>query len=379
MSDSRTPAPPSIEALEQRFARALHLATGTTPTGRAFSAPIVNTSIYALPGDPAGPYQYARWANPTWTALEDALGVIENAEVVTFPSGMAAIASVLHAVLKSGDRALLPSDGYYTTRILAEKYFASMGVTVDTVATAALASHPLENYRLVLIESPSNPGLDLADIAAVALRAHAAGALVAVDNTTMTPLGQQPLDLGADFSISADTKAVNGHSDVLFGHVASRDATLMNAVRDWRKYAGAVPGPFEAWLVLRGLETLEVRWSRMTSTALLLAKRLSEHAKVVSVRYPGLASHPAHPLVRRQMTSGGSMIALTLANKAGAERFVTGCPLLRAATSFGGVHSSAERRARWGDAVPEGFVRLSVGCEPAEVLWAAMRDALAAI
>lgn len=379
MSDSRTPAAPSIEAIEQRFARALHLATGTTPTGSAFSAPIVSTSIYALPGDPAGPYQYARWANPTWTALEDALGAIENAEVVTFPSGMAAIASVFHATLKSGDRVLLPSDGYYTTRLLAEKYFASMGVRLDTVATTALASHALDGYRLVLIETPSNPGLDLADIAAVALRAHAAGAVVAVDNTTMTPLGQQPLDLGADFSISADTKAVNGHSDVLFGHVASRDSRLLNAVRDWRKYAGAAPGPFEAWLVLRGLETLEVRWSRMTSTALLLAQRFSEHSKVLSVRYSGLPSHPAHELARRQMTSGGSMIALTLKDKDSAERFINGCPLLRAATSFGGVHSSAERRARWGDAVPEGFVRLSVGCEPAEVLWAAMRDALAAI
>ena len=379
MSNSRKLPSASAETLEQRFARALHLATDNTPTGSAFSPPIVNTSIYALPGDPAGPYQYARWANPTWTALEDALGVIENAEVVTFPSGMAAIASVFHATLKSGDRVLLPSDGYYTTRLLAEKYFASMGVSVDTCATAALESRALAGTRLVMIETPANPGLDLADIAAVTARAHAAGALVAVDNTTMTPLGQQPLALGADFSVCADTKAVNGHSDVLFGHVASRDATLMNAVRDWRKYAGAAPGPFEAWLVHRGLETLEVRWSRMTGNALLIAQRLSEHRKVLAVRYPGLPSHPEHALALRQMTSGGSMIALTLNDKDSAERFINGCPLLRAATSFGGVHSSAERRARWGDAVPEGFVRLSVGCEPAEVLWAALRDSLDAI
>lgn len=378
MTASRDLPEPSAETPEQRFARALHLTTHTAPAGAAFGPPIVNTSIYALPGDPHGPYQYARWANPTWTALEEALGVIENADVVTFPSGMAAIASVFHATLKSGDRVLLPSDGYYTTRILAQKYFASMGVAVESCATAALESHALEGYRLVLIETPSNPCLDLADIAAVVRRAHAAGALVAVDNTTMTPLGQQPLALGADIVVSADTKAVNGHSDALFGHVAARDAALTGAVRDWRKYAGAIPGPFETWLVHRGLETLEVRWSRMASNALLLAQRLSGHAKVVSVRYPGLPSHPAYDLARRQMSSGGSMIALTLADKASAERFINGCPLLRAATSFGGVHSSAERRARWGDAVAEGFVRVSVGCEPGAVLWAAVAEALTA-
>lgn len=367
---------PSAETPAQRFARALHLTTNTTATGQAFGPPIVNTSIYALPGDPAGPYQYARWANPTWTALEEALAVIEDAEVVTFPSGMAAIASVFHATLKAGDRVLLPSDGYYTTRILAEKYFAPMGVAVESCATAALHTHALNGYRLVLIETPSNPGLDLADIAAVAARAHTAGALVAVDNTTMTPLGQQPLAHGADIVVNADTKAVNGHSDVLFGHVATRDASLAGAIRDWRKFAGAAPGPFEAWLVHRGLETLEVRWQRMTSNALMLAQRLSEHPKVLSLRYPGLPTHPAHALALRQMSSGGSMIALTLADKASAEHFINGCPLLRAATSFGGVHSSAERRARWGDAVPEGFVRLSVGCEPGEVLWAALRTGL---
>ena len=353
---------------EERFARALHHASKSTDIGHAFAPPIVNTSVFRLAADPSGPYQYARWANPTWTALEEALSILEDAETVTFPSGMAAIAAVLYSTLKSGDRILLPSDGYYTVRLFADKYLLPMGVVVDSCATAEVEARALDGYKLVWIETPSNPGLDLADIGAVVRNAKAAGAIVAVDNTTMTPLGQRPLDLGADVVVSADTKALNGHSDVLFGHVSSRDASVIGAVRDWRKIAGAVPGPHEAWLVHRGLETLEVRYSRMRFNALVLAELLERHPKVVAVRYPGLASHPAHRLAQAQMTGGGSLIALTLADEAVAERFIQGCALMRESTSFGGVHTCAERRARWGDVVPDGFVRVSVGCEPSEVV-----------
>ena len=353
---------------DKRFARALHHASKSIDMGHAFSPPIVNTSVYRLASEPSGPYQYARWANPTWTALEEALAILEDAETVTFPSGMAAIASVLYSTLKSGDRVLLPSDGYYTVRVFAEKYLLPMGVVVDSCATTEVAAHALDDYKLVWIETPSNPGLDLADIAVVARNAKAAGALVAVDNTTMTPLGQRPLELGADVVVSADTKALNGHSDVLFGHVSSRNASLISAVRDWRKVAGAVPGPHEAWLVHRGLETLEVRYSRMRFNALVLAELFERHPKVVTVRYPGLASHPAHRVAQAQMTGGGSLIALTLADQGVAERFIQRCALMRESTSFGSVHTCAERRARWGDVVPDGFVRVSVGCEPSEVL-----------
>jgi len=357
-----------MNASEERFARALHLASKSTALGHAFSPPIVNTSVYRLAEDPNGPFQYARWGNPTWSALEDALSILEDAETVTFPSGMAAIASVLYGALKSGDRVLLPSDGYYTVRLFAEKYLLPLGVVVDTSATAEVAARALDGYKLVWIETPSNPGLELADIGDVVRNAKAAGATVAVDNTTMTPLGQRPLDFGADVVVSADTKALNGHSDVLFGHVSSRNAALIGAVRDWRKIAGAVPGPHEAWLVHRGLESLEVRYSRMRFNALVLAELFARHPKVVSVRYPGLASHPAHRLAKSQMMGGGSLIALTLADRAAAERFIQGCALMRESTSFGGVHTCAERRARWGDAVHDGFVRVSVGCEPSEVL-----------
>jgi cystathionine gamma-lyase len=365
--------------VDERFTRALHHSSQSVEFGEAFAPPIVNTSVYRLAADPSGPYQYARWGNPTWTALEEALALLEDAETVTFPSGMAAIAAVFYGLLKPGDRVLLPADGYYTVRVFAEKFLASNGVAVDQVRTADAAEHALDGYKMVWIETPSNPALDLADIAAIARKAKAAGALLVVDNTTMTPLGQRPLDLGADVIVSADTKALNGHSDVLFGHVSSRNADLIAAVRDWRRVAGAIPGAFEAWLVHRGLETLEVRFSRMCSNALMLAERLSTHPKVRALSYPWLESHPSHALARAQMNSGGSLIALTLAGRDAAERFIEHCSLMRASTSFGGVHTSAERRARWGDAVAEGFIRVSVGCEPGEVLWRAIERALDAV
>lgn len=365
-----------FSTLDERFARALHHTTSSTEIGDAFAPPIVNTSVYRLAADPSGTYQYARWGNPTWTALEDALAILEDAETVTFPSGMAAIAAVLYSVLKSGDRILLPSDGYYTVRVFAEKYLQPMRVGVETCPTAQAAERSLDGYRLTWIETPSNPGLELADIAAVVRNAKASGAIVVVDNTTMTPLGQRPLDLGVDVIVSADTKALNGHSDVLFGHVSSRNPQLINAVREWRRVAGAIPGPHEAWLVHRGLETLDVRYARMCANAQALAELLTRHPKTVDVRYPGLTSHPAHRLAQTQMATGGSLIALTLADRASAERLIEGCAFMRESTSFGGVHTCAERRARWGDAVADGFMRISVGCEPTEVLLREIERAL---
>jgi cystathionine gamma-lyase len=363
---------------DERVARALHHA-GVQPAGAPLTPPLVLTTAYVLPGDPAGDYQYARWANPTWTALDAALALLEDAPVVTFPSGMAAIAAVFYGLLKAGDRILLPADGYYTTRILAERFLVPLGVAFDLVATAALGQKSFDGYRLVMIETPSNPALDLADIRAVSAAARAAGAIVAVDNTMMTPLGQRPLELGADLLVSADTKALNGHSDVLFGHVASREPKLLDAVRDWRRIAGAIPGPFEAWLVHRGIETLELRFARMCESALALAGRLRGHQAVRSVVYPGLPEHPAHQLARRQMRGFGSIVGVTLADKEAAERFIGGCRFVRAATSFGGLHTSAERRARWGDQVADGFIRLSVGCEPLEALWRDMQRSLDAL
>jgi cystathionine gamma-lyase len=332
--------------------------------------------MYHLPGDPAGARGYGRSDNPTWEALEHALSHLEDASTVAFPSGMAAISAVFLTMLRAGDRLLLPSDGYYTTRLLADGVLRRFGVDVAMRPTAALAEGGLAGFRLVFVETPSNPGLDVCDLAAVAAEVHGAGGVVVADNTTMTPLGQRPLELGADVVVAADTKAPNGHSDVLLGHVASRDAGLIEAVRDWRKLSGAIPGPFEAWLAHRGIETFALRHERMCETAAALAPRLAAHAAVQAIRYPGLPDDPAHALAARQMRRMGFLIGLTLGSEAAAERFIAACPFLRPATSFGGVHSSAERRARWGDAVPPGFVRLSVGCEPPEPLADALLAAL---
>lgn len=363
----------------RRAADLAHLRRKSLRKGDPVALPLTMASMYHLPGDPAGHRQYGRFDNPTWEAVEEALGHLEDAETVAFPSGMAAISAVFFGLLRSGDRILLPSDGYYTTRILADRFLRPFGIEASLRPTAAMLDGGFEGLRLVFVETPSNPGLDLCDIRAVSDAAHAAGAVVVADNTTMTPYGQRPLDLGADIVVAADTKAPNGHSDALFGHVASRDPAAIQAVRDWRKLAGGIPGPFEAWQVHRGLETLELRFDRMCSSAELVARRLREHPAVRDVRFPGLADDPSHNLACAQMLRFGFLVGLTLASAQAAERFIDGCPLIQPATSFGGVHSSAERRARWGDAVDPGFVRLSVGCEPAEELWSAIAASLDAI
>jgi cystathionine gamma-lyase len=249
-------------------------------------------------------------------------------------------------------------------------------VEVETRATAHFLEGGFDGFALVFAETPSNPGLDVCDLSAVSKAAKAAGARFAVDNTTMTALGQRPLELGADVVLSSDTKALNGHSDVLLGHVSSRDEKLIARVKEWRRFSGAIAGPFEAWLAYRGLETLEVRFERMSATAARIAERLQAHPKVRAVRYPGLKDDPSHAIALKQMRGFGFMLTLTLADDAEAERFMAHCPLLQQSTSFGGVRTSAERRSRWGDAVAPGFVRLSVGLEAAEPLWAQLSEAL---
>jgi cystathionine gamma-lyase len=363
-----------IEALA---ARLLHHRAATLEPGDSVVPAIWPTAVFHLPGNPSNaPYVYGRYHNPTWEALEAALEVIEGAETLIFPSGMAAIAAVLLTTARAGDRVLLPADGYFATRALAEQFLKPLGVAIETRPTASFLDGGFSGFRLVHIETPSNPGLDVCDLRAAADLAKAAGAVLAVDNTTMTALGQRPLDLGADVVVCAGTKAINGHSDALMGHVATRHGELMARFKDWRKFSGSIPGPFEAWLVYRGLETLEVRLSRMVATAGVIAERLQRHECVLSVRYPGLKGDPSHAIAAKQMATFGSMMSLTLRDAAAAERFIADCPFIQASTSFGGVRTSAERRARWGDSVADGFVRLSIGLEPVETLWAAIDSAL---
>jgi cystathionine gamma-lyase len=283
---------------------------------------------------------------------------------------MAATTAVFGAVLRPGDLLVLPADCYYTTRLVAGGYFREMGVQIRQVPTApVLDPAAMAGARLVWLESPTNPGLDVCDIAATAAAAHAAGALVALDNTTATPLGQRALSLGADFAVASDTKALTGHGDLILGHVAARDTAWLDRLRTWRTQTGAIPGPFEIWLAHRSLATLSVRFERQCRNAQAVAAFLAGRPEVRRVRYPGLPSDPAHQVATRQMRWFGPVVSFELRDRAAAEGFLARARLVDEATSFGGVHTTAERRARWGgDVVPEGFIRMSVGIESIEDL-----------
>ncbi|MFV0128927.1 cystathionine gamma-lyase [Streptomyces sp. HMX112] len=340
---------------------------------------------FHLPGEPTGPYTYGRDENPTWTHLERAIGQLEapggpagqDERTVVFASGMAAISAVLFSQLKSGDAVVLPSDGYQALPLLRERLEA-YGVEVRTAPTGGDAQlSVLDGARLLWIETPSNPGLDVCDIRRLVAEAHRGGTLVAVDNTLATPLGQRPLELGADFSVASDTKGMTGHGDILLGHVSCRDPEQAAAVRRWRKVVGAIPGPMEAWLAHRSLATLQLRVERQCANALLLAEALAGREDVTGLRYPGLPDDASHPVAARQMRRFGSVVSFVLPDRARADRFLDALRLVDDATSFGGVRSTAERRGRWGgDAVPEGFIRFSVGAEDPEDLVADVLRAL---
>lgn len=346
------------------ISRLLHRRGESLQKGDPVALPIVASTTFHLPGDPQASHVYGRYGNPTVEEVEAEIGLLEGAEAVLFPSGMAAIAALFYAHLKPGDRALVHGDGYYNARALLEAFFAPLGIDIATCPTAEMAEADLTGVKLVLAETPSNPGLEVCDLAKLARNAKAAGALLAVDNTTATPLCQRPLDLGADFSIMADTKAMAGHSDILAGHVASRDPALMAPVKTWRRLGGAICSPFDAYLLHRGLSTLELRVARANANALAVANALSGMEGVTGLRYPGLATDPAHATARKQMSGYGPIVSFCLPSRELAERFIETHPLLTPATSFGGVHSSAECRARWGDKVPGGFIRMACGIEP---------------
>jgi cystathionine gamma-lyase len=358
--------------------RAVHAGLPEPAPGRPFLPGPVFAAPYHL--DPvAGPRPgvdgYGRLDNPTWRALEDAIGSLEGGECVVFASGMAAISAVLLTIARPGSTVVLPADGYYKTRALASSTLDDLGVTVRLAPTAG----PYPSYDdavLVLLESPANPGLDVCDIAALSAAAHAVGALVAVDNTTPTPLGQRPLALGADLSVASGTKALTGHSDLMLGFVCARDPALAAMVRSWRDHTGAVPGPFEAWLAHRSLGTLDVRLARQTANAAALAEVLGSHRAVLSVRWPGLQTDPSHRIALRQMRRMPGVITFLLDGKEAVDRFLRAAQLVAAATSFGGQHTTADRRAQWGDDAPPGLVRLSCGVEDTADLVADVRQAL---
>jgi cystathionine gamma-lyase len=341
--------------------------------GPTFAAP------YHLRGDPSEHADvYGRYDNPTWRGLEAAIGTLEEGHALVFASGMAAATAVLLECSEAARPVVLPSDGYPAVRRIARDYLEPRGMPARFVATDHEAIlDALPGAGLVWVETPSNPRLDVVDIAQVARSASEVGALLVVDNTLATPLGQLPLALGADLVVASASKHLSGHSDLVLGYAAARDPARIEGLHAWRTLVGAIPGPFEAWLAHRSLATLEVRLERQCANASALAELLAGREEVSTVRYPGLAADPSYALARRQMRVFGSVLGFALPDAEWAQRFLDRANLVIHATSFGGVHTTAERRARWRtDDVPDGFVRLSAGIENTEDLLADVTRAL---
>jgi cystathionine gamma-lyase len=356
--------------------RCVHGGEHDPETGEPLHAgPVLSAPFHlGLPDEPTPTDFYGRAENPTWRALEAAIGDLDGGSCVVFASGMAAIAAVLRIGARRGSL-LLPSDGYYQARALAHDELAGLGVEVREAPT--VGPWPVAaGTGLVLLETPSNPGLDVGDIAAAAEAAHAVGALLAVDNTTATPLGQSPLALGADLTLASDTKALSGHGDVVLGHVSTRDPSLLAALRTARTRGGAVPGPMETWLALRGLGTLDLRLGRQAANAAALVELLLAHPAATDVRWPGHPGDPAHAVATTQMRRWNGVLRFTLDSADAVGRFLAASRLTASATSFGGLQSAADRRERWGDAVAPGLLRYSAGCEDTDDLVADVRQAL---
>ena len=311
---------------------------------------------------------YGRESNPGWEALEEALGGLEDAQAVAFASGQAASMALMLALAEGRERIVLAADGYYGTRVLADKLrpHRAVPVPVDLCDLAAVERELKAAPSVLWAETPTNPLLRVADLAGLAQAAAAAGAPMIVDNTAVTGLLQRPLDWGAAASLYSLTKAISGHSDVIAGAVVSRDEKLIADLRAWRTSGGGIPGPFEAWLALRGLKTLPLRIARQSASALAVTRHLVSHQRVHAVHYPGV-DPAAIEIARRQMPDGsGPLLSFEVGSAEAADRVVASSRLILPATSFGGVESTWERRGRWaGETAPAGLIRLSVGVEPA--------------
>ncbi|HEX4221022.1 MAG TPA: cystathionine gamma-lyase [Pseudonocardiaceae bacterium] len=357
--------------------RSVHAGYPEPVAGQPFlPGPVFAAPFHLGSGGPADVVDgYGRANNPTWRALETALTELDGGPSVIFPSGMGALATTLRVLCRAGDTVIMPADGYFLARQLFTADLDHLGVryvpakgpwTADVVAGA----------RLVVVETPTNPGMDVCDIAAIAELTHAVGGLLAVDNTTATPLGQRPLELGADLTVASDSKALAGHSDLLLGHVSCRDGEVAEKLRLARSVGGLNPGPFETWLVHRGLGSLDLRLSRQTENAFALTELMSGHPAVAEVRWPGLPGDPGHAIAARQMRRYNGVFSFVLSSVESVNIFLANAQLVVAATSFGGLHSTADRRAQWGDPVPEALVRFSCGCEDTDDLVADVRQAL---
>ena len=367
----------------------LHLETVAVTAGRPehvvdapLNPPVVFASTYVGAHDTsAAEIGYGRYGNPTWDALERAVGALEGGRALTFASGMAAAHAVLE-LMPIGGVIVVPHNCYLGVAEAIDRRAARYGWHVRRVNVADTTEvlSAADGADVVWIESPTNPTIDVADLPTLG-KNLSPSSLFVVDNTFATPLLQRPLGFGADIVLHSATKMLSGHSDVVLGAIVTRadDTQTFEGLDAIRRSFGAAPGPMEAYLALRGLRTLPLRLAQAQASAQVLAERLATHESVKRVRFPGLPTDPGHDLARRTMSGFGSLISIDLADARSAEAFVEGCALWVFATSLGGVESTLERRRRWKSelrSVPEGLVRLSVGIEHVEDLWSDLAQAL---
>ena len=370
--------------------RAIHAGQDPDPTTGAITTPIYQTSTYVQDavGEHKG-FDYSRAGNPTRTALETCLASLEGAEHgAAFGSGLAASTTLMHLV-NPGDRVVAVNDVYggvyrMFSQVYEPKGYEFEWVPAEEISTN-LAAHLDEQTRIVWLETPTNPLLNIIDIRAAAEAAHAVGALVVVDNTFATPYLQQPLSLGADIVLHSTTKYLGGHSDLIGGFLATNDPTIAERLYFLQKSLGAIPGPFDCWLVLRGLKTLAVRMRQHCASALTIAGYLEQHSRVEKVLYPGLPHHPGHAIAAREMRDFGGMVSFLAESESEAVELVARTKIWKLAESLGGVESLIEVPAHMTHAstvdspfaAPPNLIRLSVGLESAEDLLEDLEVALA--
>ena len=368
--------------------RAIHDGQEPDPATGAIITPIYQTSTYVQEavGKHKG-YDYSRVANPTRSALQEAVASLEGADYgVAFSSGLGATTTLMHLV-DPGERVVLIADVYGGVYRMTSQVYEPKGYVFDYVPADEfpnLREHLDDNTRMVWIESPSNPMLNVVDIEAAAAAAREVGAIVVVDNTFATPYLQQPLSLGADVVVHSATKYLGGHSDTILGFVATNDPTIAERLYFLQKSLGAVPGPFDAWLVLRGIKTLAVRMRQHCENAMAVALWLERHGNVERVLYPGLPSHPGHAIAAKQMRDFGGMVSFLAESEQQAIDLVARTKLFQLAESLGGVESLIEVPAKMTHAAtatapfaaPPNLVRLSVGIEAVQDLIADLEHAL---
>jgi cystathionine gamma-synthase len=360
-------------------AETLAIVAGRSPSpGGPFNVPPTFASTYRDGGD----IGYGRWGNPTWSAFEETLGQLEGGHCVSFASGLAAVSALLASV-PLGTTVVVPTNGYNGTRGLLERLEKEGRLStraVDVVNTDEVLD-ALDGADMVWLESPTNPLLGVADLPAILRATRDSGVVAVVDNTFATPMLQRPLALGANAVVHSATKYIGGHSDLLMGAIVVAEESQRDELVEWRTIQGAIPGVMEAYLALRGLRTLPVRFARQQRTAAELAERLDDHPHVRRVRYPGLAADPGFERASSQMGGFGAMLSFEVKDAPSADRVVESLRLVVGGTSLGGVESTIDRRARWKgeENLPGGLLRLSVGLEHPVDLWADLDDALHAV